>query len=52
MPAKILIPERYISEEDEEELTLSPEEKERQEKRVDRITKMLSAHRLVFRFLI
>ncbi|XP_033645895.1 uncharacterized protein LOC117305192 isoform X5 [Asterias rubens] len=46
MPAKILIPERYISEEDEEELTLSPEEKERQEKRVDRITKMLSAHRL------
>ncbi|XP_071809101.1 uncharacterized protein [Asterias amurensis] len=46
MPAKILIPDRYISEEDEEELMLSPEEKERQEKRVDRITKMLSAHRL------
>ncbi|XP_038047615.1 uncharacterized protein LOC119721637 isoform X2 [Patiria miniata] len=47
MPAKIVIPERYLpDEEDEEEPTMTAEEREKHEERVDRITKMLSAHSL------
>ncbi|XP_022088305.1 uncharacterized protein LOC110978001 isoform X4 [Acanthaster planci] len=49
LPAKIIIPERYLPDDDDEP-AMTQEERERHEERVDRITKMLSAHRIAPEF--